>query len=91
MSTFYLLPDRLSVGRQYAKFLSSWFPGLIAPAHELADHLASAAQRPGVFVLFADDLPDADAPTAALAASFGIDATDRVVDLRPAWEAARAA
>src|SRR5437667_438040 len=68
MSVFYLLPPRNDLARQWAKYFRQWFPGLCEPGPELADLVAEVmAPQPGVYVVFADDLPDDGHVWAALA------------------------
>src|SRR5205807_7442450 len=58
MSVFYLLPSRDDLTRQWGRYLRQWFPGLDEPGPELADGIAEIlAPHPGVYVVFADDLP----------------------------------
>jgi len=92
MSTFYLLPPRAELARRWAEFLQSWLPGLADAGAGLADHLAeAAAHRPGVYLVFADDLADGDDLAVALRDGFGADAGDRIIDRRTDFATAVAA
>src|SRR5437667_7927818 len=83
MSVFYLLPPRIDLSRQWARYFRQWFPGLTEPGLELADRIAEAvAPEPGVYVVFADDLPDDGHVWEALADGFGAGPGDRVIDVR---------
>jgi hypothetical protein len=83
MAVFYLLPSRCELSRQWAKYFRQWFPGLTEPGPELADRVAEVvAPQPGVYVVFADDLPDIGPVWEALADGFGAGPGDRVVDVR---------
>jgi len=85
MATFYLLPSRTDLCRQWGKYFRQWFPGLPNPGPELADAIAEiVAPQPGVYVVFADDLPEGGAVWEALADSFGASPGDRVLDMRSA-------
>ena len=83
MATFYLLPERTELARRWTEYLRQWLPGLADPGPELADHLAEFALRlpGGVYIVFADDLPDGDAGE-VLRDGFGLEPGDRVFDLR---------
>ena len=83
MSVFYLLPSRSELGRQWARYFRQWFPGLTETGPELADAIAElVAPQPGVYVVFADDLPDDGHVWEALADGFGAAHGDRVIDVR---------
>jgi hypothetical protein len=83
MSTFYLLPPRAALARQWAGYFRQWLPELPALTEEWAEDVVGAVVRlPGVYVVFADELPDGADVTAALRDGFGADADDRVIDLR---------
>lgn len=83
MANFYLLPPRREVARHFADFLQSWFPGLPEPGDEAADDLAAVAMRyDAAYVVYADELNDAADLPRTLAADFGAEPGDRVVDLR---------
>jgi len=83
MSTFYLLPRRAETASRFAAYLQTWFPGVYAPADELPDLLAGAAEQSGAIVVFGDDLPaggrDLDG---ALREAFGAEPRDRIIDMR---------
>lgn len=85
MATFYLLPTRLQVGRQFSQFLDKVCPG---PEWEdenelcdLAEQLAETLQsHPGVYVIFREDLPDDEPALDILERDFGVESTDQVID-----------
>src|SRR4051812_485222 len=87
MSVFYLLPPRPLLGDRLADFLQAFFPGLDWDAErrlQLADVLGTAAQdHPDVYVVHREDLPSGEAVDRALAAGFGAEAGDEVVEVRP--------
>ena len=62
MATFYLLPSRPQLGKQFGELLAHLFPGLTWPDstwNDLAEALGAAAQVNGDrYVVFAEDLPD---------------------------------
>ena len=85
MATFYLLPPRACLEDALAAVFSRYLPGLPVPADAwdvVADRLAAAAGWPAdVYLVPRDDLP-ADQPAAeALAAGFGAEPGDRVVEV----------
>jgi hypothetical protein len=83
MATFYLLPARADLSRQWVKYLRQWFPGLSETGPEFADLIAEVvAPRPDMHVVFADDLPDDGAVWETLEDGFGADPGDRVIDVR---------
>ena len=43
MATFYLLPSRSHLSRQWARYFHQWFPGLADAGPELAEALKDAA------------------------------------------------
>ncbi len=83
MAVFYLLPSRIELSRQWGRYFRQWFPGLTEPGPELADLVAEVvAPQQGVYVVFADDLPDGGHVWEALADGFGAEPGDRVIDVR---------
>jgi hypothetical protein len=84
VSTFYLLPSRAELGGRFAAYLNEQFPGLEWPASSwagLAETLAAvAAERPEVYAVFRDDLPDGEDLARALADGFGAGRGDVVID-----------
>lgn len=90
--TFYVLPPREVLGRQFAGFLTGLFPGLdwteTGPA-ELAETLTCLAEaRDDVFVVHRKELlDDADLET-TLVTTFGADKGDLVVEVADAKDAA---
>ncbi len=83
MANFYLLPPRGEVARRFADFLELWFPGMPQPGDEAADDLAAVAMRyDAAYVVYADELnADVELPR-TLAADFGAEPGDRVIDMR---------
>jgi hypothetical protein len=91
MATFYLLPPRDCLDRAVGDVLARLLPGLPLPADPwdvVADRVAAAAGWPAdVFLVPRDDLPDGEPVGPALAAAFGAEPGDRVVEVgaaRPA-------
>lgn len=88
MSTFYLLPPRPYLGEHFAAYLGAFFPGLqwdSAVWANLAEGLAAAVTcRPGVYVVYREELPEDEDPAKALADGFGAEAGDEVIELRSA-------
>jgi hypothetical protein len=83
MAIFYLLPSRDELSRQWARYFRQWFPGLTEAGPEMADQIAEiVVPQPGVYVVFADDLPEDGHVWEALADGFGAGHGDRVIDLR---------
>jgi hypothetical protein len=87
MSIFYLMPPRPFLGDRFADFLQTLFPGLSwdsAARASLAETLGEAASaQDGIYVIYRDDLPRAEAPAQALVDGFGAEAGDEVVEVRP--------
>jgi hypothetical protein len=87
MSIFYLLPPRPLLGDYFAAFLQTFFPGMDWDCLErlnLADLLGDTARtRTGVYVVYRDELPPGESPTAALVHGFGAEPGDEVIDVRP--------
>jgi hypothetical protein len=83
MATFYLLPSRHDLSRQWGRYFRQWFPGLSERGPELADMIAEVvAPQHGVFIVFADDLPEDGQVWEALEDGFGAGPGDRVIDVR---------
>jgi hypothetical protein len=87
MSTFYVLPPRPLLGRRFAAFLTTWFPGLDWQGSawpDLAETLGAAAgSHPDVYVVYREDLPEGTDPARALAEGFGAEAGDEVIEILP--------
>jgi hypothetical protein len=87
MATFYLVPARLQLGRQFGDLLSQLFPGLDYPRsmwHDLAEALGAAAQcHDDVYVVYAEDLPEGMPLDLALEEYFGMEPGDEVIVVRP--------
>lgn len=86
MAIFYLLPPRSQLGDQFAAYLQKLFPGLdwdVAMRHNLAEALGQAVLcHPDVYVVFRDELPEADTTVQALAYGYGAESGDEVVEVR---------
>jgi hypothetical protein len=88
MATFYLLPPRPHLGKQFGELLAHLFPGLTWPDstwNDLAEALGAAAQVNGDrYVVFAEDLPDQLPLDDALALHFGAEPGDEIYSVRAA-------
>jgi hypothetical protein len=88
MATFYLLPPRHFLGRCFAGYLQSVFPGRQWTSRtwpDLADTLATATQaHDDVYVVYREELPDGEGVERALADGFGAEAGDEVIELHAA-------
>ena len=86
MATFYLLPARPQIGKQFGELLSGLFPGVAWPRalwNDLAEALAGAAQvGPNIYVIFAEDIPDDRPLEQALALYFGAETGDEIVSVQ---------
>ena len=93
MATFYLLPSRLALGQRYSDFLSAVFPGLSwsrGAWSDLAETLGSTAtSHAGVYVVFREDVADANDPEESLARDFGAETGDDIIELHSATLAVR--
>src|SRR3954452_7290903 len=87
MATFYVLPARARTGQHFHDYLASVFPGLNwlrGDWADLAEALAQAAEaRPGVYVVFAEDLDDGASVETSLVRDFGAELGDEVVMVEP--------
>jgi hypothetical protein len=87
MSTFYVLPSRHELGKQFAEALALVFPGLNWPSSTWSDLAETLATTTGghidVFVVFRDDLPDGLSAAAGLSEACGAEAGDDVVEVLP--------
>src|SRR5580692_9642672 len=85
MASFYILPPRASLEQSLYEVLGQLLPGLPLPADSwdvIADRLGSAAHWPDdVYLVPRDDLPDGETVGEALAAAFGAEPGDRVVEI----------
>ncbi|HJZ57819.1 MAG TPA: hypothetical protein VKE74_22860 [Gemmataceae bacterium] len=85
MASFYLLPPRATLDGALGELLDRFLPGLPLPADTwdaIADRLASAAGWPAdVFLVPRDDLPEGEPVAEALAAGFGAEPGDRVIEV----------
>jgi len=85
VSTFYLLPPRPLLGERFATYLSGLFPGLSWDASrwlELADALtAAAAERPDVYVIHREELPEGEDAERALRTDFGAEDGDEIIEV----------
>lgn len=86
MATFYVLPSRPVLGGRLASFLRDLLPDVdltICQAADLIDDLISSTiESRDVFVVFSDELPDGIAVEDALAAGFGAEPGDEIVEIR---------
>ncbi|HXG09641.1 MAG TPA: hypothetical protein VNK04_07620 [Gemmataceae bacterium] len=86
MCTFYVLPPRSFLGERLAGYLADWFPGLDwggVSWRRLAEGVTgAAADRPGVYIIHREDLPDGEDTTRALIDGFGAEPGDEVVEVR---------
>jgi len=93
MATFYVLPPRPFLGRCYATYLQTLFPGLTwddAVCPDLADHLSSiAADRKDVYIVHREELPEDEDLARGLADGFGAEPGDEVIEVRPGRDAHR--
>jgi hypothetical protein len=87
MATFYLLPPRPFLAERLAGFLQALLPGLDWDADAragLADVVGTVASgRPGVYLVFREDLPAGEPPARALVDGCGAEPGDEVVEVRP--------
>jgi hypothetical protein len=85
MATFYLLPPRSCLDQAIGDVLAGLLPGLPIPAETwetVANEIASAAGWPDdVFLIPRDDLPEGEPVCEALAAAFGAEEGDQVVEV----------
>jgi hypothetical protein len=93
MATFYVLPPRPFLGRCYAAYLQTLFPGLAwdeAALSGLADRLSAvAADRKDVYVVYREELPEEEDLARGLADAFGAELGDEVIEVRVGREAQR--
>ena len=93
MATFYLLPPRSCLEQALGEVLTRLLPGLPLPAESwevVTDRVGAAASWPDdVFLVPRDDLPDGEPVGGALAAAFGAESGDRVVEVSLAQKPAR--
>jgi hypothetical protein len=86
MATYFLLPPRPSMGEHFATYLERLFPGQKWNGQEwqeLAEMLGSLlARRPEVYVVFGEDLPVDTDPEEALAAGYGAEVGDEIVEIK---------
>jgi len=91
MAVFYLLPPRPFLGDRFAAFLQTFFPGLAWEGEtrlRLAEVYAAAlVDRPDVFIVYRDDLPEGEALGEALVDGYGAEPGDEVVEVRPGGRA----
>lgn len=89
MATFYLLPPRACLDDAVTGLLARLLPGLPAPAEpwEAVAGQLSARWPADVYLVPADDLPADEPPADALAAGYGAEPGDRVVEVRLAGAA----
>jgi hypothetical protein len=87
MATFYLLPPRSCLEQALGEMLGRLLPGLPLPVdawESVIDRVGSAANWPAdVYLVPRDDLPDGEPVGEALAAAFGAEPGDSVVEVSP--------
>lgn len=87
MSTFYLLPARPFLGRCFAGYLQSVFPGLRweeEDLSELAETLtAVAGMQADIYVVHQEEIPEGEGLIESLRHGFGAETGDVVVEVRP--------
>jgi hypothetical protein len=85
MATFYLLPPRACLEQSLGELLGRLLPGLPLPADAwdgLAERLTQSAGWPAdVYLVPRDDLPEGEPVADALAAAFGAEPGDRVIEI----------
>lgn len=86
MATFYLLPPRPLLGRHFAAYLASLFPGLDwtrSDPSQLAELLeTTTAGHDGIFLIYREELTSGVETAVALREDFGAESGDEVVELR---------
>ena len=85
MATFYVLPSRPLLGGRLATFLRQLLPG-VSWSHDhwagLADDLLAAAlDDADVYLVYRDELPDDVPVEASLAAAYGAEPGDEIVEI----------
>lgn len=87
MSTFYLLPARPFLGRCFAGYLQSVFPGLDwedEDLSELAETLTAAAgMQADIYIVHQEEIPEGEGLLESLKNGFGAETGDVVVEVRP--------
>lgn len=89
MATFYVLPPRECLNRSAAEMLGRLLPGLPLPADTwdaVAESVAGGWPA-DVYLVPRDDLPEGEPVGDSLAACFGAEPGDRVVEVRLAGPA----
>lgn len=86
VATFYLLPPRPLLGRHFAAYLESLFPGLNWTRNDprrLTETLETlTAGHDDAFLIYREELASDLEPATALREDFGAEAGDEVVELR---------
>ena len=86
MATYFLLPPRPSIGEHFATYLEKLFPGQKWNGEEwgdLAEMLGSLlARRRDVFVIFGEELPYGADPMEVLAAAYGAEDGDEIMEIK---------
>jgi hypothetical protein len=85
MAAFYLLPPRSVLESAFCDLLTRLLPGLPLPMESwetITDRIGSAAGWPDdVFLIPRDDLPQGESVGESLAAAFGAEPGDQVVEV----------
>ncbi len=86
MSTFYVLPSRAVLGSRLATFLKELLPGVQMGTEDwedMADELiGTVVQAEESYVIYRDDLPEGVALADALAAGFGVEPGDAIIEVK---------
>ncbi len=91
MATFYLLPSRACLDQAISDVLVRLLPGLPIPAEtwEVIAERLTAGWPTDVFLVPRDDLPEGEPVGEALAAAFGAEPGDRIIEVSRGPAAAR--
>ena len=85
MSTFYVLPSQALLGQRFAEFLEAAFPGVHwqrADWRHLAEALgAELLRQSDAYLVYREDLPEGTPLEEELAADFGAEAGDEIVEV----------
>ena len=86
MATYYVLPPRALLGARLALILQHVLPGMRWPSARWAELstglIDSALDAEAQYVVYREDLPDGADVVDALAAGFGAEPDDEIVEVR---------
>jgi hypothetical protein len=86
MSTFFVMPSRHQLGRQFAEVLGMLFPGLNWPCSawpDLAEVLGgTTASHLDVYVVYREDLPEGVVSPETLSGACGAEQGDEVIEVQ---------